>query len=157
MATYSGTPSTVVTNQALTAALWTAEVTDPLTALTGAWNAFTPTLSQGASTDISATKACEYIRVGKLFIARYRIDATAAGTAGSNVTLTLPVTASGSGQMLGSAMYIDADSTDYTGLSFAETATTLVIYTPTGKLGTSPAVTVASGDIIFAQIMGEAA
>lgn len=156
MATYTGTPSTAVANAELAAATWNADVRNFVLAF-GAWNSFTPTLSQGASSDITATKACEYLLISKLVIARYRVDATATGTAGSDITLTLPVTASTNGFVAGSAYFIDNDSTDYVAAAWIETTSTVRLATGSGKIGTSPAVTVASGDIFTMTIVYEAA
>lgn len=157
MATYSGTPATVVAGQKLTSALWNDEVRGPLTALAGPWNAFTPTLSQGVSTDIAATKACEYVRVGKYVTAKYRVDATAGGSSGSDIALTLPVTAASSGYVAGSAYYIDANSTDYVAGVWVETTTTVRFIVAAGKIGSSPAIAVESGDIVTFTITYEAA
>lgn len=157
MATYTGGASQVVAGTDVTSAWWNDAPYGLLNALSASWTAFTPTLSQGASTDIAATKACEYTQRGKEVKARYRLDVTAAGTASADVTLTLPVTASGTGQMIGTAAVSDANAVDWIGVAITATTTTFTIMIPDGKLGSAGSYTVASGDVLWALVEYEAA
>ena len=166
MTTYAGTPKTFAVGETLTAATMNAEVRDPLEALTGAWNSWTPTLAQGASTDIAKTvNYAEYIRIGKLVIGKVMLSATAAGTSGSDITITLPVTA---GHIsvhvpLGHAMYNDAGTVYHGAAVTSGVATSMAIRrgdvatAGSDLVGTDPAIAVASGDIISAEFTYEAA
>ncbi len=149
------TPRTWVTNETATAANFNTHVRDNLNALYGTDSSYTPTLSQGASTNISKTvTAARYIQTGRIVQAWVDLAATGAGTAGSNITVTLPVTASGhsANQVIGAGIYYDASATTYYTIAAYLASTTTVQFIATNATGVSfgnvPAVTVASSDLL---------
>jgi hypothetical protein len=122
----------------------------------GAWTSHTPTLAQGASTNIAKTVVWStYAREGRKITWNFRVDATAAGTAGSQITLTAPV-AIQSG-CAGTGYYFDASGPAvYVGTWIAASSTTVVLVaTSISGLGVSPAITVASGDSALGCIVYE--
>jgi len=139
------------------------------------YTAYTPTLAQGASSNIAKTVTYgKYFLLGKLVIGQVKVASTAAGTSGSAITLSLPVTAATSGLVVGSGQYLKttATATDYRGVAYLLTTTTIAIapasdaYTsPTsgtylGIAATTPALTafaVASGDVMNISFQYEAA
>ena len=62
-----------------------------LNAVYGAWNAYTPTVSQGATTDIAKTVTyAKYRQAGKTVDGQVSLVVTGSGTAGFAVQVTLP-------------------------------------------------------------------
>ena len=165
MATYSGTPRTWSAGQTVTAALMNSDVRDPLAALAGAWTSFTPTLDQGVSTNIAKTTTyAKYIQVGKLVICQISLAITGAGTSGSWITATLPVTAVGSGLVVGVGRYVDASGSFYTATAYTTTSTKVALITDATTtttsfkaIGEDPAIAVANGDAFQAFVLYEAA
>ena len=128
----------------------------------GAWTTYTPTLSQGASSNIAKTvNYSKYARYGRMITWTFDVSPTAGGTAGSNVTLTLPVTASSSAGLSGSGRILDTStSTTYVTEVTPAGTTTVVFYHATGGVngwGTAPNLAIASGDNIRGSITYEAA
>lgn len=151
---YTGTPATMAVGHVVTAAEWNAEIRDPLAALSGAWDTYTPTLAQGASSNIAKTvNMAAYIHFGKLVILNFSLTATAAGTAGSQVTITLPVTAALTGLYVGAGSYNDASSSAFYPaiISLASTTTLRMVRSdtqPTSGVGADPNIAVASTDVL---------
>jgi hypothetical protein len=89
------TPGTAVAGDVLTAAFWNSNVRDNLNVfapLAEAWTSFTPTIAQGASTNIAKTITyCHYMQVGKTIFAQSLIVMNGTGSAGSAITCTFPV------------------------------------------------------------------
>lgn len=160
---YTGTPATMAVGHVVTAAEWNAEVRDPLTVLSGAWDTYTPTLAQGASSNIAKTVTlAAYIRFGKLVILNFSVAATASGTAGSQVTLTLPITAATSGIYVGAGSYNDISSSAFYPaiISLASTTTLRMVRSDTqatGGVGADPNIAVASTDVMSGFAIYEAA
>ena len=131
-----------------------------LNSLAGAWNSYTPTLAQGASSNIAKTITyAKYLQFGKLVICQIYLVATGAGTAGSDITVTLPVTAARSGGMIGTGAYVDAGFTVYAAIAvFASTTTVTLQRNESGAgIGTDPNIAVASGDSFQCTLLYEAA
>lgn len=58
----------------------------------GQWLSWTPTVGQGATTNITKTvNYARYIRIGRTIIGSFYVTVTGTGTAASSVSLTLPV------------------------------------------------------------------
>lgn len=137
MATYTGTPRTWVTSETVTAALMNSDIRDPLAALSGAWNSYSPTLSGWAIGN--GTISAYYIQVGKLVIFRAAITFGSTSTFTGSPTLTLPVTAAGSGQFAGRGIAVDAsDSSAFYDVIWANSSTTAMSFyypntSPAGK------------------------
>lgn len=140
------------TNDVLTA--------NDLNSLAGGWNAYTPTLAQGASTDIAKTVTyAKYLQFGKLVICQVRLAATAAGATGL-ISVSLPVTAATSNLYIGSGMVLDG--TVYYMTTVYMQSTTVVRFNRTDSLiasdvGADPSFTIASGDQVAFNVMYEAA
>ena len=155
-------PRSWVADEVVTADVMNAHVRDNLKAIGDAWTSYTPTLSQGASTNIAKTvDYAKYVAAGKLIIGQVKLTPSAGGTAGSAITITLPVTAATSGIIVGPGWYSDTGTSDYRGHAFLATTTTLVIYRPVvgtgGAIGLDPNIAVASGDVFYASFTYEAA
>lgn len=159
MATYSGSSRTWVAGETVTAALMNSDVRDPLAALTGAWNSYTPQIDQGASTNIGKTIGyAKYVRVGKFVRVQAQLALTGAGTSGSEITVTLPVARAYSGSsfhVVGNGMVADvaggsgAQACNVTGVAGSASAVKFVPTGTTTGMGASPnSFALASGDVI---------
>lgn len=96
------------------------------------YTAYTPTLAQGASSNIAKTVTyAKYTKVGKIVQGNIKVAATAAGTSGSAITLSLPATlpATTSGLIVGQGEYLKtaATATCFRGPVFLASTTTLSI------------------------------
>lgn len=105
----------------------------PSLASSGAWTAWTPVISQpGAITWNAGTSRARYIQVGKTVHAHCALAITGAGTAGQEITLSLPVTAAAADAGGGTWLHNDVGG----GTIFAGTAlmvsTTLVKFIASG-------------------------
>ncbi len=118
--------------------------------VTATW---TPTLAQGASTDINKTvNWANYWRIGRLVFFEVKVTASAAGTTNNSITLTLPVAAAGVAHMVaGSGLYSDNGTGTYRALPYIDVNGNLGLWrsseaTGVGLIGTVPNIAVASGD-----------
>ena len=151
------TPRTWVAAETVTASLMNAHVRDNLNALYGTTTSYTPQVDQGVSTNIAKTVTeARYVQMGRVVHVWIYLSMTGTGTAGSDITFTLPIAASGhtTNGVIGAAWYFDTGSQFYAGTARARTSTTAVI-TPHGAftyVGSSPSIAVASGDVIGAQL-----
>ena len=129
----------------------------------GAWTSHTPTVSQGASSNIAKTVTySKYGRWGRMIIWSFSLAPSASGTAGSAVTLTLPVTASAASAVAGGGSVVDASvNLNYAGAWVGATTTTVTFLADAGQAGVSwglsPNVALASGDLLIGSITYEAA
>lgn len=126
----------------------------------GAWTTYTPTFTQTATITKTVSRA-SYIKIGRLVIADVVLAATSAGTAGAQIRVGLPVTAAATSPASVSAYFFDASvPTRYVLSGFAITTTALAFVHDTsagGIFGTTPGVTVASGDSIAFTVSYESA
>ena len=135
-----------------------------LNALAGGWNSYTPQIDQGATTNIAKTVTyARYLQFGKLVIAQGSVTMSAAGTAGSAVRVSLPVTpdatAITASLPVGSGMVYDASaSAAYSSLA-AHSTGALVFSTGStvGSVGAAPSFALAASDQIRWAVMYEAA
>ncbi len=155
---YPSTPATWVAGNALTAAQLNAQLRDALLAIFPlgppdvAWTAYTPTLTQGAAVAKTVTVG-RYTRAGRLIIVDVVLTVTAAGTAGSQVEVGLPVAAVATNALpVGVALLSDSSLADnHTGIACLETTTTVSLYATrvTGKLGVAQfTAALASPDVV---------
>ena len=159
------TPGTATAGEVLTAAFWNTNVRDNslmLAPFFAAWTSYTPTLSQGASSNISKTVThAKYVQIGKVVILAIKLSITGAGSSGSSIVATLPVTSAASAIIFGSGMYYDASlNSTYAGGAFINTGTTVAIYAHGAAgnvVGVSPNIAVANGDEFFVSAIYEAA
>jgi len=113
---------------------------------------YAPVLAQGASTNIAKTTSLAIFTVkGGFLEGMVRLDATAAGTAGSIITVSAPLTATNtSSDIVGVGSYYKITG-QYAGSIFLLSTTTFYLEagadtTPGGAVGVAPALTVALGD-----------
>jgi hypothetical protein len=120
----------------------------------GTW---TPQLDQGASTNIGKTVIyASYVKIGKLVFFNLRLDITAAGTSGSAVTATLPITAAAAtATIIGAGSYFDAAGgaqlmwAGFCRMSSTTQVDVVVDTSNANSWGVSPAAAAASGDALF--------
>lgn len=148
------TPRTWVTNETATAANFNTHVRDNLNALYGTTTTYTPQVDQGVTTNIAKTTTeARYVQTGRIVDVWVQLAMTAAGTAGSAVTVTLPVTASGHSNdtPLGAGWIYDVSGVGYYGLTVVQNSTTTVKFFG-GSVGSAwggtPSIALASGDKI---------
>lgn len=125
----------------------------------GAWTSYTPTLAQGATTNISKTvDYAKYLDAGSLTIVRIQLTATGTGTANNAITITTPTTAAQATLFVGTGWYDDA-GVAYRSLAFLQSATTLSLFrtdsTVGGQIGVNPNIAVANADVIFVEAIYE--
>lgn len=165
MTTYTGTPKTWSAFAKVPASEMNAELRDPLTALSGAWNGWTPTLSQGTAANISKTVSyAKYIQVGKLVIGSVLLTVTGSGDSGNEIRITLPVAPAYTGSqffVLGSGLFRNA-TTEYPGMLVYSGSGSLVALrradqNSSGEIGADPAVLCNSGDLFTASFHYEGA
>jgi hypothetical protein len=136
----------------------------------GTWNDYTPTWTQSATITKTVDWA-RYTQFNKLVIASIKMTATSAGTADNRILVGLPVSASANNFTMGTGWVIDdyptTDASSARNPVF-ESATTVSFSLPSastfnpalrwGQTGAgSVAETIASGDIIYVQLIYEAA
>jgi len=123
-----------------------------------AWTSYTPTLTQTATVTKTVTCAA-YCKIGRLVIAQVQLAVTSAGTSGGAVLIGLPVTASASGRMCGSMSISSTGTSVYThGPALANTTSVFGMLTTVGNYyGVNPTTALASGNVIQATLMYEAA
>lgn len=117
---------------------------------TGAWTTYTPTLTQSGSVTKTVTYAA-YSRVGRTITFAVDLAATGTGTGANAVTVSLPVTAASSGAVpCGSGWIYDASvTTNYKGIAYLVTTTTVALVGNGGNLGASEfTAALASGDAV---------
>jgi hypothetical protein len=134
----------------------------PTTLVSDAFPSYTPTVSQGVSTNIAKTTTkSSYRRMGREIRWSFRIDVTAAGTAGSAITLTIPVTADVANYVVGGGAVYDASGpTNYSGAWQLTSTTTIALLgenTTGAGVGAAPSFALASGDVLTGTIIYDAA
>ncbi len=120
------------------------------------WQTYTPQIDQGVSTNIAKTVTySRYRRSGSTLEWNFRLDLTAAGTAGSTVRLngTPGQVAYSSNSPVGMGMIYDAStSTSYIAIAQAVTTTGIEFFVGgtgvSGNWGATPNIALASGDVI---------
>lgn len=164
MGIYTSTPETFVDGLPLYAAQLNA-IRDFMSAVAGAWNSYTPTISQGSATDIGKTVTyAKYTRVGKRVEVQLKLAVTVnSGAGGSAIRISLPVTAATSGLIVGSGTFLNQDGTLTPLVVRTATTTTIELVrteatgTSTSALGAAPSLECGIGDYIAACLVYEAA
>lgn len=128
-----------------------------------AQTAYTPTISQGVTTNITKTVTVStYDQINKLVIYTAVLEVTGTGTSGSNITVTLPVAAQAYGTALtciGHGYIYDASATTTYTCSVLRSGDTVVFRNDASganRVGTTPAFALASGDVISFTVTYEA-
>ncbi len=166
------TPRTWVAGAVATAAQFNQEIRDNLNAMfplgAPAWTSYTPTLTQSGAVTKTVTYA-KYTQIGKTVIFVVKLTCTGAGTGNNKILIGLPVTAvSVTGIAFGSGSVFDTSAgTVSPGFAEMESTTTIGLMDSTqqtaaatsvlGLTGTPFSVALASGDIVGAAGMYEAA
>lgn len=127
-------------------------------ATVGPWLTYTPQIDQGATTNIAKTiDIAQHRRVGAHIDLELNLAVTGAGTAGAQVTVTLPVASAWTGfPLLGVGGIYDASAnTMYVGAVTQASTTTITIETSgiaPGGWGVSPNLALANTDRIRCSI-----
>ncbi len=127
-----------------------------------AWINYTPTITQSGTVTATITRA-RYRRNGTQVEVHVRVDMTAAGSAGSGVTISLPVTAAYTGNVdiVGVMAVYDASAGQvYSGVARLGSTTTidsLAHNSGATSIGANPSFALASGDVVSCHINYEAA
>jgi hypothetical protein len=97
------------------------------------------------------TNYATYLRLGGLVVAKCRLTATAAGTAGNAIRVSLPVTAADANSLGGSFRLFDTGNTNFAGTVIPSSTTMAGFQTDQdgNALGIT-APTIASGDVLEA-------
>jgi hypothetical protein len=127
----------------------------------GGWTSYTPTLTQGAAITLTVNYS-KWTRGPRRTITwNFHLTCTTAGTGGSGIVLTVPVTAAAINGLSGQARFYDTSTvTSYVVQASGNATTTVVFYHDTSTasaLGAAPAVTIANGDVLTGSITYEAA
>jgi hypothetical protein len=96
-----------------------------------AWTSYTPVLAQGASSNISKTVSySNYEKIGRRVTWQCRLAITGAGSSGSDITVTIPLTQAYTGgeTIVGSGIYYDASATALYSLIVALQATGVLAF-----------------------------
>lgn len=137
----------------------TSSHTYKLDQITGAWAAWTPTITQGVGVTFTQTYA-KYRQISKLNIVACNLAVTSAGTGGQVITVgNLPVNIDGSPRSLGSGAVTNTGTASYAGDVQATTGTTVIFsgFNQGSAVGATPSFALASGDIVSFMIMYETA
>jgi len=129
----------------------------------GAWTSYTPVLAQNGTRTATVDYA-EYCQINKMVVANVRLTCTTSGSAGSNITVTLPVTAATSGTrpIFGAGYFYDDSLTDIRLVSVWRAGNTTVAFSVEegtsefNGLGTDPSLALANNDIINFSIVYQA-
>jgi hypothetical protein len=129
-----------------------------------AWTSYTPTVTAGV-TVTNTIQYAKYARVNKLIFVSVALACTSAGSAGSPIYISLPVTAAtggGSfGNPIGAGGFYDTSTTVQYNGTVTQTSTTLMAMFANGTggslFGQFPSITVASGDLVFFNAIYQAA
>lgn len=127
----------------------------------GTWETYTPVVTQNGVRTATVNYA-SYVQINKLVVLVVDLEVTAAGSAGSAIQVSVPVTAvAGTGR--GCGIFYDASLTDVqlttTFLAFTTDVRFLVEASTnqTDGLGNNPSVALASGDILSFYMVYQAA
>ena len=135
---------------------------DIMNQIGAAWETWTPTVTQTGNVTVTINYA-KYTRIQKLVVAQFYLTVTGTGTAGSAVSVSLPITNyAASSQMVGGGFIFDASATNlYTVQSQIASTTTVQFYSDqTGTAsfwGIAPNVGLAVNDQIRCTVSYEAA
>lgn len=126
-----------------------------------AWETWTPAVTQSGAVTATTTLG-RYMRIQKLVIAVAKMTITGTGTANNAVTLSLPITAKDTLQVIGSGLIYDASANVLDLVSCdCSTTTTSNFYrdgaAASAYWGIDRNIALANGDIISVSFMYEAA
>lgn len=126
----------------------------------GAWTAYTPTVTQVGAVAVTVGYS-KYTRIGKTVIWNFYLAATGAGTAGTGVTITVPVTAAATEAIKGSGILYDVSTTTPYNGTWTGASTTTAGFTGDWSGGNTwglvPNLALAAGDLIRGHLVYEGA
>ncbi len=137
-------------------------LSDLTKALGGAWVSYSPTITQVGTVTYTATQSA-YNLIGKTCTYRYYLSITGTGTAGTNFTISLPLTSITGNYFGGFIGWYDSSAaqTYAGGHTFASTTTFSGIKggatTPGAYFGTDPNAGLGNGDVVAGTIIYEIA
>lgn len=159
MATWTTATRTWAAGETLTAANMNAQIRDFANGF-GAWNSYTPTLTQSAAVTKTVNYA-KYIQIQKTVICNVYLSVTAAGTTANAITVTLPVAAASVGPSVGSASVFRTGTGMYVcqAVTYSATNTVAFINDTSGVsyVGAAPSYALANGDVIRFSVSYETA
>jgi hypothetical protein len=127
----------------------------------GGWTSFTPVIAQVGSPSFTINYS-KHVRGPRRTITwTFDLSVTSSGTAGTIITVTLPVTAASAPGVKGSGfLYDSSTATPYSGQWGGVTTTTIAFggdWSGAGSWGATPNLAIASGDLVRGSITYEAA
>lgn len=125
----------------------------------GSWTTWTPVITQGVTPTLSVADA-RYCRVGRLVTTQVAIVFGSAGTAGAQISTTLPVAARyGSANMACGSWWYVVGSTFLVGTAMLSSGSSALFIGngSSNALGPSPTVTIAAAESFTYQLTYEAA
>ena len=142
---------------------------------TGAWTSYTPTFTQSATITKTVNWA-KYMQLGDLVFVNLKMTASSAGTTNNKILIGLPVNASSDNFLMGQLIYFDASVTPkYVYMLRAalyESTSTVAFHVSASAASDGDtrwgqqwfsngniqsAVVIESGDVVYCQLMYEAA
>ena len=109
----------------------------------GAWTSWTPTVSQGVAVTVTNTRS-RYARYGRRIEFSTKLTVTSAGTAGSAIAVSIPVTAAASEMVIGTGFIYDG-SANLPGIAYLSTTAAVVLLPTWDNISTGFVGTVAGG------------
>jgi hypothetical protein len=124
----------------------------------GAWTSYTPTLIQNITVSKTVTRAV-YCKIGRLVIAQIQLTVTSPGSSSNAILIGLPVNAATTGIMCGTMTISSSGTSVYThGPALVQSVSVFGMLSTAGNIyGVNPTTALASGNVIQATLMYEAA
>lgn len=125
----------------------------------GTWSSYTPVLAQSGTRTATINNA-EFCQINKLVFCNVDLTCSTTGSAGSAITVTLPVTGASSLSGVGSGIFYDFSATDVRVVTVNAGTSTVTFRandSTTNELGVTPSVALGSSDVISFSIVYEAA
>jgi len=131
--------------------------TSLLYAHAGAYQDYTPTLSQNSATVTATKNYARYYQVGKLVSGQVKLTATNSGTGIAPILVSLPVNAATSGLVVGSGFFYENGASQTQGVAYLNTVSTVALYPADVASSTAINTQLAASDIIVVSFHYEAA
>jgi len=133
----------------------------------GVWQSYSPTLTQNGARSATITNA-QYSQINKLCFVNFDLTCTTSGSAGSPITVSLPISAAAASsgseiRTIGSGFFYDASATDVILLNVGLVNSTNVGFNtelstnPSVFFGNQPSLALANDDIVSASIVYQVA
>ena len=135
------------------AMLTSADVNTFLAGEGGAWQSWSPVVTQGVGVSVTNTRS-RFARYSRTIHYVLSLAVTSAGTSGSQVTVSVPVTAAASDLICGSGYITDTGFGNYQGNATLLTTTTIGLV-PTWLFNASGVIGQAAGGGAFALASGD--